>query len=243
MRTFTRLVGLSCAAVFLWSAASVAQSDDRGDWSVTGADPAQSGWQKSESQLTPENAGAKVKFLWKIKLGQPSKNPHDFSEPLLAGRLINAQGFKDFVYWSSGDTLYAVDSELGTLIWKKQFPTTAPAPAPGCGVSRLNLFIEPPQVINFHARRRGPNAPKPVEEPAAQANERRLGVTPGGGYFGLKGIYVLTADGMLHEQVMNTGADFASPVRFLPTANSRPYGMNILGKEVYSAIGRGCGRG
>ncbi len=240
MRTFRKLVGLSCAA-FFWSAALIAQSDDRGDWSVTGADPAQSGWQKSESQLTAENAGTKVKFLWKIKLGQPSKDAHDFSEPLLAGRLINAQGFKDFVYWSSADTLYAVDSELGTLIWKKQFPTTAPTPGAGCSSSRLNLFIEPPQVINFHARRRGPNAPKPVEQPAAQANERKLGVAPGGGYFGLKGIYVLTADGMLHEQVMNTGADFAPPVRLLPAANSSPYGMNILGKEVYAATGRGCG--
>jgi len=240
MRTFRKLVGLSCAA-FVWSAALIAQSDDRGDWSVTGADPAQSGWQKSESQLTAENAGTKVKFLWKIKLGQPSKDAHDFSEPLLAGRLINAQGFKDFVYWSSADTLYAVDSELGTLIWKKQFPTTAPTPAAGCSSSRLSLFIEPPQVINFHARRRGPNAPKPVEQPAAQANERKLGVAPGGGYFGLKGIYVLTADGMLHEQVMNTGADFAPPVRLLPAANSSPYGMNILGKEVYAATGRGCG--
>jgi outer membrane protein assembly factor BamB len=242
MRTFIRLAGLSCATAFLWSAASFAQSDDdRGDWSVTGADLGQSGWQKSESQLAPENAGAKVKFLWKIQLGHASKDTHDFSEPLLAGRLINAQGFKDFVYWSSGDTLYAVDSELGTLIWKKQFATTAPTPALGCSSSRLSLFIEPPQVINFHARRRGPNAPKPVEQPAAQASQRRLGVAPGGGYFGMKGIYVLTADGMLHEQVMNTGADFAPPVRFLPAANSRPYGMNILGKDVYSATGRGCG--
>ena len=241
MRTFRWLLGLSCAAAFLWSTALVAQDDDRGDWSVTGADPAQSGWQKSESQLTPENAAANVKFLWKIKLGQPSRNPGDFSEPLLAGRLINAQGFKDFVYWSSADTLYAVDSELGTLIWKKEFPTTAPAPAAGCGASRLSLFIEPPQVINFHAHRRRPNAPRPVEQPATQANERRLGVAPGGGYFSLKGIYVLTADGMLHEQVMTTGADFAPPVRFLPAANSRPYGINILGKDVYSATGRGCG--
>src|SRR5579863_1302434 len=167
MRTFTRLVGLNCAAVLLWSVAAFAQSDDRGDWSVTGADPAQSGWQKSESQLTPENAGTQVKLLWKIKLGQPSKDPRDFSEPLLAGRLINAQGFKDFVYWSSADTLYAVDSELGTLIWKKQFSTKARPPSSGCSVSRLSLFIEPPQAINFHARRRGPNASKPVEQPPA----------------------------------------------------------------------------
>jgi hypothetical protein len=242
MRTFIRFVGLSCASAFLWSVATVAQSDDRGDWSVTGADPSQSGWQKSESQLTPENAAANVKFLWKIKLGQSSNDPRDFSEPLLAGRLINAQGFKDLVYWSSADTLYAVDSELGTLVWKKQFQTEVPAPVSGCGLSRLNLFIEPPQVINFNARRRrDPNAPRPPRPAAAPANERRLGVTPGGGYFGLKGIYVLTPDGMLHEQVMTTGADFAPPVRFLPAANSNPYGMNILGKDVYAATGHGCG--
>ena len=241
MRTFLGLVALSCAVAFLWSATSVAQEDDRGDWSVTGADPSQSGWQKSESQLTPDNARAEVKFLWKMKLGQAPKDALDFSEPLLAGRLINAQGFKDFVYWSSADTLYAVDSELGTLIWKKEFKTEGPAPAPGCRASRLGLFIEPPQVINFHALRRGPNAPKPVEQPATEVNERRLGVAPGGGYFGLKGIYVLTSDGMLHEQVMNTGADFAPPVRFLPSAKSSPYGMNILGKNVYAATGRGCG--
>src|SRR3954451_11546852 len=146
MRTFIRLVGLSCAGAFLWSAASVAQSDDRGDWSVTGADPAQSGWQKSESQLAPESAGANVKFLWKTNLGHPSKAPGYFSEPLLAGRLINAQGFKDIVYWSSADTLYAVDSELGTLIWKKQFKTEVPAPPQGCSAARLGLLIEPPQV-------------------------------------------------------------------------------------------------
>lgn len=241
MRNLKRLVGLNCAAVFLWSAASLAQSD-KGDWSVTGADPAQSGWQKSESQLTPENAGTEAKFLWKIKLGQPSQGPVDFSEPLLAGRLINAHGFKDIVYWSSADTLYAVDSELGTLIWKKQFKSEGSAAAAGCRVSRLDIFIEPPQVINFHARRRrDPNAPRPPEPTAAAPNERRLGVAPGGGYFGLKGIYVLTADGMLHEQVMTTGADFAPPVRFLPAANGSPYGMNIEGKHVYTATGRGCG--
>src|SRR5215472_6955405 len=144
MKIFRRFLGLTCAAAFLWSAALVAQDDSVGNWNVTGADPAQSGWQKSESQLSAENARAQVKFLWKIKLGQPSKDTRDFSEPLLAGRLINAQGFKDFVYWSSADTLYAVDSELGTLIWKKEFKTEGPAPAPGCRASRLGLFIEPP---------------------------------------------------------------------------------------------------
>ena len=71
-------------------------------------------------------------------------------------------------------------------------------------------------MINFRARRRPPGTPRPPDPPIAKASERRLGVSPGGGYFGFKGIYVLTPDGMLHEQVMTTGADFAPPVKFLP---------------------------
>jgi len=117
---FWRAFGLMASVIVLCSAATVAQ-EDRGDWSLTGADAGQTGWQKNESILTPDSVPSSFKFLWKIKLGQASKADRSFSEPLLAGRLINAQGFKDIVYWSSADTLYAVDSELGTLIWKKQF--------------------------------------------------------------------------------------------------------------------------
>ena len=234
-------VGLFCASVIFCATAAFAQ-DDRGDWSLTGADAGQSGWQKDESILTPEAVAQNFKFLWKIQLGKPARGSRSFSEPLLAGRLINAQGFKDIVYWSSADTLYAVDSELGSTIWKKQFSAGAGKPAAGCGVSSLGLLMEPPVVINFHSRRkRVPGTPRPVQAPPAEPNERRLGVAPGGGYFGLKGIYVLTPDGMLHEQVMTTGADFAPPVKFLPAANGSAYGLNFADKTIYSATGHGCG--
>ncbi|MGB6687251.1 MAG: hypothetical protein WBE76_05355, partial [Terracidiphilus sp.] len=67
-----------------------------------------------------------------------------------------------------------------------------------------------------------------------------LGVAPGGGYFGLKGIYALTSDGMLHEQVITTGADFAPPVRFLPAPNADAYSLNYFNHAIYSATGRAC---
>jgi len=237
-RLLERIVVLLCAGVFLCSIASYAQ-DQRGDWALTGADAGQMGWQKDELGLSPESVPANFKFLWKIKLGQPSKTGNSFSEPLMAGRLINAQGFKDFVYWSSADTLFAVDSELGSLIWKKQFKTETPKS--GCGVSSLSMLMEPPVVINFNARRRrAPGTPRPPDPPVAKTNERRLGVPPGGGYFGLKGIYVLTPDGMLHEQVMTTGADFAPPVKFLPGENGSAYGLNFSNKVIYTATGHDC---
>ena len=152
-------VGLVGAVAFLCAMIAVAQEDDRGDWSLTGADAGQNGWQKDEVILTPDSAASNFKFLWKIKLGQPSNTGRSFSEPLLAGRLINAQGFKDIVYWGSADTLYAVDSELGSLIWKKQFASPAAGPAPGCGVSSLGILMEPPLVIHFR-RKRAPGTPR-----------------------------------------------------------------------------------
>ncbi len=237
-RLMRSAVGLVGALAFLGATVAVAQ-DDRGDWSLTGAEAGQNGWQKNESTLTPENAATDFKFLWKIKLGQPSNKGASFSEPLLAGRLINAQGFKDIVYWASADTLYAVDSELGSLIWKKVFASPAARPAPGCGVSSLDILMEPPLVIHFR-RKRAPGAKRPPVPQATDPAERRLGVAPGGGYFGLKGIYLLTPDGMLHEQVMTTGADFAPSVRFLPAANGRAYGLNFTDNTIYTATGRGC---
>jgi outer membrane protein assembly factor BamB len=233
--------GLFCATLVLLETVAFAQ-DDRGDWALTGADAGQSGWQKDESVLTLESVAANFKFLWKIQLGKPGKEERAFSEPLLAGRLINGQGFKDIVYWSSADTLYAVDSELGTEIWTKQFSAPGGKPASGCGVSSLGVLMEPPVVINFRARaRRAPGTPRPPAPPVAGPGERRLGVAPGGGYFGLKGIYILTPDGMLHEQVMTTGVDFAPPVKFLPAANGGAYGINFADKTIYTATGRGCG--
>jgi hypothetical protein len=235
------IAGLFFATLVLSATATFAQ-DDRGDWPLTGADSGQSGWQKDESVLTLESVAANFKFLWKIQLGKPGKEERAFSEPLLAGRLINGQGFKDIVYWSSADTLYAVDSELGSEIWTKQFSASGGKPAPGCGVSSLGVLMEPPVVINFRARaRRAPGTPRPPVPPVLGPGERRLGVAPGGGYFGLKGIYVLTSDGMLHEQVMTTGVDFASPVKFLPAANGGAYGINFADKTIYTATGRGCG--
>jgi hypothetical protein len=103
--------------------------------------------------------------------------------------------------------------------------------------------MEPPVTINFNARRRPgtPATPRPPEPPAAKATERKIGVAPGGGYFGLKGIYVLTPDGMLHEQVMTTGADFASPVKFLPAPNASASGLNFVDKALYASTQHDCG--
>lgn len=226
-----------CCAAHLGSTLAAAQAPN---WAMTGGDAGQSGVQKVETKFTKDTVSTSFKFLWKVKLARTAKEGKSFSEPLLATRLINAQGFKDIVFWSSADTVYAVDSELGNLLWKKQFKSSTPATR-GCEVSSLSIVTEPPVSINFNAVRRPATATTPRQPPPAPTIERRLGATLGGGGFRLKGIYVLAGDGMLHEQVMTTGADFGPPQKFLPNANATPFGLNILGKTIYTATGRGCG--
>lgn len=236
-----RSLALCFAGAFLGSGLAIAQRAPVGDWAMTGNDAGLSGDQKAENKISPTSIG-QFKFLWKIKLGEGSKEPQSFTEPLLAPRLINAQGFKDIVFGSSANTLYAVDSELGTMIWTKKFDGGTSAPA-GCATSGLGLTMEPPAIINFNARPAAgaPRAARPVETGPLAPNERRLGHPSGGGGFGLKGMYVLTNDGVLHEQVLTTGADFAPSAKFLPGANASAYGLSMVGKTIYAATGRGCG--
>ena len=234
-RLLSGVTTVGCAGLLCLPQAAFSQQAPRGDWSMTGNSPEQTGWQKAERKLTPENASSKFQFLWKISLGSPAKARQTFDEPLLASRLINAQGFKDFVYVTSSDTLYAVDSELGNLLWKKEFSIRKNA----CGAPSVSVIMEPPAVINFNARR-APGTPAPAPAPLLQPNERRIGVVAGGGGFGLKGIYAVTSDGMLHEQVLTTGVDFAPPVKFLAGAAS-PSALNITGKKIYTATSAACG--
>lgn len=234
-RWFGEITIMSCTALLSLAPVTFAQAQ-RGDWSMVGNSAEQNGWQKAEKKLTPESVPSKFQFLWKIKLGTPAKARQMFNEPLLTSRLINGQGFKDFVYVTSSDTLYAVDSELGNLLWKKEYGLRSTA----CGAPSISVIIEPPPVINFNARRAPGAPPPPPQSGPAQPSERRLGHAAGGGGFGFKGIYALTSDGILHEQVLTTGADFAPAVKFLPAA-AKPSALNILGKTIYAATSTSCG--
>ena len=226
---------IGCAGLLCLPQAAFAQQPARGDWSMVGNGADQSGWQKAEKKLTVENASSKFQFLWKISLGTPAKAAQTFSEPLLVSRTINSQGFKDFVYATSSDTLYAVDSELGVLLWKKEFAI----PKAACGASSVHMILDAPAVINFNARR-APGTPPPPPAPLLQPNERRLGGGSGGGFFGLKPIYALTSDGMLHGQVVTTGADYAPAIKFLPAA-ANVSALNITGKTIYTTTPTACG--
>ena len=229
-------ITLGFAGAMLLSGVARAQGTPRGFWTVPDADPSHSNWQKAETEITTGTVGKDFKFLWKLKLGNEKSS--SFTEPILFPGLITGRGFKDMALWADANTLYGVDSELGTLVWQKDFKL----PHQACGGSNIQVVTEAPPVIHFGRPRPAtprPATPPPPAEPLAPS-ARRVGVSAGGGYFGLRGVYVLTSDGYLHEQIMATGLDFAPPVKFFPAPGGSSFGLNMNDKIVSTAAGSGC---
>jgi outer membrane protein assembly factor BamB len=232
---------LCTAGALLMTGVAHAQGAPRGFWTSPDANAAHSNWQKAENQISADTVTKDFKFLWKLKLGSAASKAPSFSEPLLYPGMITGKGFKDFALYADAGTLYGVDSELGQLVWQKDFTSRGT-----CG--NLQVVTEAPQVIHFGAPRpvakpgqpAPPPPPRRPPEAPMPASERRVGVSPGGGYFGLKGVYVVTGDGYLHEQIMSTGLDFAPPVKFLSDAGGSSFGLNMNDKVVYAMSGGGC---
>jgi len=240
MRRFpSSFLALCIAGACLLS--GVAQAQARGNWTVTGSDAGHNNWQPGETKIAKDTVPQEFKFLWKIQLGNESTKSESFSEPLLLSSLITARGFKDMVLWGDSKTLYAVDSELGTLIWEKNFKSQSPHAQGACAGSNIQLVLEAPRGIHFGAHR--PQVSHPAEAtppptPPVPA-QRRIGVIPQRG-FGIKGIYVLTGDGSLHEQILSTGLDYAPAVKFIPEPTGNLSLLNIAGDQIYTVTGGGC---
>ena len=239
-----RLLGSSVAfwfaGAFLLSGVMHAQR--RGYWPVQGGNVEHDNWQKAETKITTDTVAKDFKFLWKIKLGSGISKSASFGEPLLLPGLITARGFKDMTLVGGNNSLYSVDSVLGTLIWKKDFTLQSSVGEGSCGGSAIQIVMEPPHVIHFgahrpHAKHAGPVA---SAAPSSASTQRRIGVIPDRGYFGLKGIYVVTSDGYLHEQILATGLDYAPAVKFLPESNGNASALNMTDHVIYAETRRSC---
>jgi outer membrane protein assembly factor BamB len=81
------------------------------DWTCAG------GEQKHEKLLSVQSVG-RLQLVVKRKLGNQPLGP-----PVMLGSLVTNKGIKDLVFIAGGDTVYAVDSDLGTLFWERRLPT------------------------------------------------------------------------------------------------------------------------
>ena len=196
-----------CAGAFLFAAVAVAQ-EQSGDWRLTGGDAGQTGWQKGEIPLPRRTPARTSSFSGRSSWGNlrnpPAPSASRFSggppdqragiqrhrvlefrrHPLRRGLGVGCDGLDEGVQ----------------IILQARARMRSLQPANTDGAADGNQFQRPAATRS--------RCSEATRSAAGRPNERRLGVAPGGGYFGLKGVYVLTPDGMLHEQVMTTGADF-----------------------------------
>ena len=220
-------LGLGClllSAAALWGA----------DWLTHSGDPQRTGWQKAETTVTKENV-KDLQLLWKMKLPEnDQKALYSLMEPLIIGRLITNRGFKEVALVAgSSDNIYAVDADLGKILWQKHFQYSSETPqtpvstwlCPG-GLTATPVV---PPLSTFGGRG---ITPAPAGAPAAPAGR--------GGNFAIRGVTVLSSDGQLHQLNLANGEDIAPPAKFLPP-NGKPYSLNVVDNVIYTTTGQRCG--
>ena len=254
MRKLATAVALFCGCSV--GLVSVAQGQGRGggSWSTAGGDTQLSGWQKAEPRLTRANV-KQMKYLWKIKLGsQPVTQP---SEPLFGGHTLGADGFKDMaLVLGPGGTLSNVDFELGKLLWQRQLGDANAKPGAACSNGQLSaMVIQPPRSFtNPVARGAGGGsagggrgaapaaavvpAPAPVL-PAFAAPRVGGNLITAGVFAELRGIFVVTGDGTLHEQALTNGWDYGTPVKFTPPGADLG-SPKMVGTMIYATANGSC---
>jgi hypothetical protein len=110
-------------AVVVTSACSAAlvqaQGRGGGEWTTSQGDAQRSSWVRSDVRLTKDAVQkGEMKFLWKLKLDNESRQLNSLTTPVLMDRLISHRGFKALAFiGTSAERVYAVDTDLARVYW------------------------------------------------------------------------------------------------------------------------------
>jgi hypothetical protein len=251
MRKAAIAAAICVGCTFVWLAVAHGQFGGGGPWAQVGGNAQLTGWQQSEPRITLANA-SDIKKQWDLKLKASTEGLPVPTEPLFIGRVIMEKGFKDMaLVLGPGNNIYDVDYELGQMVWQKHFDIQQSAAQVGaCPDGQFAVVtIQPPpnfaRLFALRGRGRGPGrgrAPFPRPPAPTPLSQRRVGGTASGGSpFGLRGIYVLTSDGDLHELLVSNGEDYGFPVRVIPFRNGNVSALTMNGSSIYFNTSDHCG--
>jgi hypothetical protein len=90
------------------------------EWTTSNGDAQRASWVRSDVRLTKDAVQkGEVKFLWKMKLANESRQLHSLTQPILLDRLISHRGFKALAFvGTSAERVYAIDTDLSRLYWE-----------------------------------------------------------------------------------------------------------------------------
>jgi outer membrane protein assembly factor BamB len=236
-------------------------------WSTAGADAQRSSWVRSDAKISRTRLQSPgFDLIWKLRLGSQPLTPVAVIDRYIGYRGFRAMGFLA----GKGDDLFALDTDLGRVEWRKQFdvaPTKAASTAcPGGMTAALTRSVTtafptaPPAGrgggrTNFAKSGVGePDEGAPIigELRARAAAAAAAGTPPGGRGRGagpaggpprvrLDYVYAVSSDGKFHSVWISNGNEPDAAVAFLP-AGSNVHGLAVVNNNIaYAATTQGCG--
>jgi hypothetical protein len=115
----TRLVGTVVIAAACGAVLAHAQGRGGGEWTTSQGDAQRSSWVRTDVRLTKDAVQkGELKFLWKMKLDNETRQLNSLTTPVLMDRLISHRGFKALAFiGASSERMYAIDTDLARIYW------------------------------------------------------------------------------------------------------------------------------
>lgn len=183
-----------------------------GSWTTFGGDPQRSGWNKTETDLTPTNV-KHLKLEWSVKLDSEPKALSNLTAPLVRASIATPKGVKDLVIVAgASNKVFVIDGDTGRIFWEK------------------SLSVE-----GTPARRDSWLCPNGLTATPIIGPVPSIGATPGIG----QALYVLASDGKLHAFNLVSGEDVLPPTPFVP-AFAKTWSMNLVNGVLYTTTSQNC---
>ncbi len=91
----------------------------RGSWTTFGGDPQRTGWNKTETDLTPETV-KHLKLEWSVQLDSGAKALSNLTAPLVRASIATPKGVKDLVIVAGvSNKVFVIDGDTGKIFWEK----------------------------------------------------------------------------------------------------------------------------
>ena len=125
---FQRRSGVMAAAILTIGVVH-AQKREAHEWLTWGIDTERSNWNREETRLSPATVG-KLTLKWKATVDQEVPIEIESANAMLTAPLVvrnvrTPQGTKTLVYTlAASNTLAAVDTATGTIVWRRKFENT-----------------------------------------------------------------------------------------------------------------------
>jgi outer membrane protein assembly factor BamB len=116
------------------------------DWLTYSYDGERTGWMRGEAKITKATA-AQLQLQWRLQtdtVPNPINRYSTLTDPVVVNNVPTRDGPKKIVFVGSRDnSLYAIDGDKGTLLWKRAYPNNSTPPIPDTGNCPNNMNATP----------------------------------------------------------------------------------------------------